>query len=53
MRNTKSYYSAPCRVMYRTARGSVVRLGGYALIARMRAEGRLVGAWSTSTGKAF
>jgi len=47
----KSYYSAPCRVAYRTKRGVVLRLGGYGLIERMKQEGRLIGAWSTSTGK--
>jgi hypothetical protein len=47
------YWFAPCRVAFRTKAGVRVRLGGYGLIARMREEGRLVGAWSTSTGKAL
>ena len=45
------YYKQPVRVMYRTVRGNVMRLGGYGLIARMRGTGRLIAAWSTSTGK--
>ena len=45
------YYKQPARVMYRTKRGTVMRLGGYGLIARMRDAGRLIAAWSTSTGK--
>jgi hypothetical protein len=48
-----TYWSAPCRVAFRTKTGVRIRLGGYDLIARMRREGRLVGAWSTSTGKAL
>jgi len=47
------YYKQPVRVLYRTKRGTVMRLGGYGLVARMRAAGRLVAAWSTSTGKGF
>lgn len=49
----KAYYQQPCRVTYKTMRGSVTRYGGYGLIARMEEAGRLIGAWSTSTGKAF
>lgn len=48
-----SYYNSPCRVLYQTKRGTVSRLGGYDLIHRMREQGRLLGAWSTSTGKAI
>ena len=47
------YYKQPVRVMYRTTRGNVMRLGGYGLIACMRDAGRLIAAWSTSTGKEF
>ena len=47
------YYRQPCRVMYSTKRGNVVRFGGYGLIKRMRESGRLIAAWSTSTGKVF
>ena len=47
----EDYYRQPCRVSYRTKAGTTSRLGGYALIARMRNSGRLIGAWSTSTGK--
>jgi len=45
------YYNQPVRVMYRTARGTATRFGSYSLIARMRAEQRLIAAWSRSTGK--
>jgi hypothetical protein len=41
----------PCRVAFRTKTGVRIRYGSYALVARMRREGRLVRAWSTSTGK--
>jgi hypothetical protein len=51
--NRDKYWSAPCRVAFRTKTGVRIRLGGYALIERMRKERRLVGAWSTSTGKAL
>ena len=47
----KEYYQQPCRVMYHTKRGVTQRLGGYALIQKMREAGRLVSAYSTSTGK--
>lgn len=47
------YWRAPCRVMFKVKNGTRTRLGGYDLIARMRAQGRLIAAWSTSTGKAF
>jgi hypothetical protein len=47
------YWSAPCRVAFRTKTGVRIRLGGYGLVARMRDEGRLIGAWCTSTGKAL
>jgi hypothetical protein len=40
-----------CRVAFRTKTGVRIRFGGYGLVARMRREGRLVRAWSTSTGK--
>jgi hypothetical protein len=40
-------------VAFKTKTGVRIRLGGYGLVARMRDEGRLVGAWSTSTGKAL
>ena len=46
-----NYWNSPCRVMYRTKAGARTSLGGYGLIARMRAAGRLIAAWSTSTGK--
>ena len=49
----KEYYQKPCRVMYHTKRGVTQRLGGYALIQKMREAGRLVSAYSTSTGKKF
>ncbi len=47
----KNYYSSPCRVLYKTENGLRASLGGYNLIERMRKEGRLIAAWSTSTGK--
>jgi len=49
----KTYYNSPCRVLYKTKTGSRASLGGYDLIERMRKEGRLIAAWSTSTGKAL
>ena len=49
----EAYYQQPCRVIYRTKRGITQRLGGYALIAKMSDAGRLVAAYSTSTGKKF
>jgi len=47
----KNYYHNPCRVLYKTKTGKRASLGGYGLIERMRKEGRLIAAWSTSTGK--
>ena len=48
---TNNYWSSPCRVMYRIAGGRTrTTLGGYDLIKRMRESGRLIRAWSTSTG---
>jgi len=52
-RSMKTYYNSPCRVLYKTKTGSRASLGGYDLIERMRKEGRLIAAWSTSTGKAL
>ena len=50
-RNMNKYYDAPCRVMYRITSGRTrTTLGGYDLIKRMRDSGRLIRAWSTSTG---
>jgi len=49
--NGNLYWSAPCRVAFKTRKGVRIRRGGYGLIARMRTEGRLVAAWSASTGK--
>jgi hypothetical protein len=49
----KGYYLQPCRVMFKTKRGHTTRLGGYGLIERMKAQGRYIAAWSTSTGKLF
>ena len=45
------YWDQPCRVMYRVKNGTRTTRGGYGLIARMQREGRLIAAWSTSTGK--
>lgn len=51
---SEDYYNQPCRVSYRIKGGARrTTLGGYGLIARMRAEGRLIAAWSTSTGKSL
>ena len=49
----KNYWDSPCRVLYKTKNGLRASLGGYGLIERMRKEGRLIAAWSTSTGKAL
>jgi hypothetical protein len=50
-RNMNKYYESPCRVMYRIAGGRTrSTLGSYDLIKRMRDSGRLIRAWSTSTG---
>ena len=43
----------PCRVLYKIKNGKRCTLGGYALIAKMEKAGRLLGAWSTSTGKSI
>lgn len=54
MNRTDAYYRQPCRVCYRRADGRrVSRLGGYGLIERMRAAGRLIAAYSTSTGRSI
>jgi hypothetical protein len=50
-RNINKYYDSPCRVMYRIAGGKHrTTLGGYDLIKRMKDSGRLIRAWSASTG---
>ena len=52
MNKANAYYRLPCRVCYRRADGHrVSRLGGYSLLERMRATGRLIAAYSTSTGR--
>ena len=54
MNRTDAYYRQPCRVCYRRADGRIVsRLCGYGLIERMRAAGRLIAAYSTSTGRSI
>lgn len=46
--------NAPVRIYIRCKDGLNRRYyGGYALIAKYRSTGQLIGAWSTSTGKAL
>ena len=49
--NEMNYYSNPVRLVVRTKTGKRAYLTGYAAIQRARDQGRLIAAYSTSTGK--
>lgn len=51
MSKSEEYYRSPCRVVFKVKNGYRARLGGYQLIDKMRSEGRLIAAYSMSTGK--
>jgi hypothetical protein len=48
------YHRQPVRILTRLPNGKTrSRLSGYGAIARAKAAGTLIGAWSTSTGRSI